>query len=348
MESLMDTPRRSYRHNNLPNALRAAARAILDEDGPDVVGLRETARRVGVSATAAYRHFNNKEDLLASVAAEGFRELAAAMEAAAEESDPLRGVGLAYVDFALQKRGLFRLMFGPILVERAKYPGLNAAADSVFNLLQRIAVSADQGTHEDNSAGMAAWGLVHGLSSLFIDGLVPETSARGLASEILVRDAPTGLPTRRLTERSGAAKPSGYSRRRERPAQVDSVLPSTSSEVPVEPQARAPGAFCPTPTTAAATKRRPGAILRKAAPAADLGGKESAGFDHRTAVHHDHHAPGAGAFRRLLIDHAELHPDHAGQGIEASALRPRRPPRRRNCGRRRPCRCAPGRPRGGR
>jgi AcrR family transcriptional regulator len=64
------------------------------------VGLRETARRVGVSATAAYRHFNNKEDLLASVAAEGFWELTAAI--AAQESDPLRGVGLAYVEFALR------------------------------------------------------------------------------------------------------------------------------------------------------------------------------------------------------------------------------------------------------
>jgi AcrR family transcriptional regulator len=187
MRSLVDAPRRPYRRGNLPNALRAAARAILDEDGPDVVGLRETARRVGVCATAAYRHFNNKEDLLASVAAEGFRELAAAMEAGATDSNPLGGVGLAYVDFALQKRGLFRLMFGPILVERAKYPGLNAAADSVFNLLQRIAVSADQRTQEDTSAGMAAWGLIHGLSSLFIDGLVPETTARGLAREILVQ-----------------------------------------------------------------------------------------------------------------------------------------------------------------
>ena len=49
------------------------------------------------------------------------------------------------------------------------------------------AVSADQRTHEDNSAGMAAWGLVHGLSSLFIDGLVPETSARGMANAILVQ-----------------------------------------------------------------------------------------------------------------------------------------------------------------
>jgi AcrR family transcriptional regulator len=187
MKSLADTPRRPCRPNNLPEALRAATRAIADEAGPDAVSLREAARRVGVSATAVYRHFANKEDLLASVAAEGFRELTAAMEAAAQESDPLRGVGLAYVDFALQKRGLFRLMFGPLLVERAKYPGLNAAAGSVFDLLQRIAVSADQRTHEDNSAGMAAWGLVHGLSSLFIDGLVPETGARGLANEILVQ-----------------------------------------------------------------------------------------------------------------------------------------------------------------
>ncbi len=174
MEEPIDTPpQRRYHHSNLPNALRAAARAILDEAGADAVGLRKTSRRVGVSATAAYRHFNNREDLLASVAAEGFRELAAAMETGAIDSDPLRAVGLAYVDFALQKRGLFRLMFGPILVERAKYPELNEAANAVFDLLRRVEVSADEGPFEDHAAGMAAWGLVHGLSSLFIDGLVP-------------------------------------------------------------------------------------------------------------------------------------------------------------------------------
>jgi len=187
MEGPIDTPRRRYHHRNLPNALRAAARAILDEAGADAVGLRKTSRRVGVSAAAAYRHFNSKEDLLASVAAEGFRELAAAMETGATDSDPLRAVGLAYVDFALQKRGLFRLMFGPILVERAKYPELNEAANAVFNLLRRVEVSADEGPFEDHAAGMAAWGLIHGLSSLLIDGLVPEANARGLANEILVQ-----------------------------------------------------------------------------------------------------------------------------------------------------------------
>jgi AcrR family transcriptional regulator len=183
----MKMPRRSYRHGNLPNALRAAARAILDEAGPDGVGLRETSRRVGVSATAAYRHFNNKEDLLASVAAEGFRELAAAMEAGAIERDPLRAVGLAYVEFALQKRGLFRLMFGPVLLQRAKHPELDEAARAVFGVLQRVAVTPDDQPRGDNSEGMAAWGLVHGLSSLFIDGLVPETFARGMANQILVQ-----------------------------------------------------------------------------------------------------------------------------------------------------------------
>jgi AcrR family transcriptional regulator len=186
MKGFIDTPRGGHHHSNLPDALRAGARAILDESGADAVGLRETSRRVGVSATAAYRHFNNKQDLLASVAAEGFRELAAAMETGATDRETLPAVGLAYVDFALQKRGLFRLMFGPILVERAKYPELNEAANVVFNLLRRVEVSADEGRSQGHAAGMAAWGLVHGLSSLLIDGLVSETKARSLANQILV------------------------------------------------------------------------------------------------------------------------------------------------------------------
>src|SRR5271169_5337523 len=176
MKGLTDTPRRTHHRSNLPNALRAAARAMLDEAGPDVVGLQETARRVGVSARAAYRHFANKEGLLASVAAEGFRELAAAMDTGAAGSDPLGGVGLAYFDFALQKRGLFGLMFGPILVERAKYPELKEAASTVFGLLQRVAVSADEWPCEDDVAGRAAWGLVLACSTASSSRLAQEVA----------------------------------------------------------------------------------------------------------------------------------------------------------------------------
>jgi AcrR family transcriptional regulator len=183
MKSLMVSSRGRYHPSDLPNALHAAALAILDEAGPDAVSLRGTARRVGVSVTAAYHHFANKEHLLASVAAEGFTELAVAIERAATGSDPLGGVGLAYFDFALQKPGLFRLMFGPILVERAKYPQLNEAASAVFGLLQRVAVSEDEWPCEDDVAGMAAWGLVVACST------APRGAQEGPANEILVQAA---------------------------------------------------------------------------------------------------------------------------------------------------------------
>jgi AcrR family transcriptional regulator len=178
---------RPYRHGNLPIALVAAAREILDESGLHAVGLRETARRVGVSATAAYRHFASKEDLLASVAAVGFRELGAAMERATRGPNPLSRAGLAYIEFAQQNRGLFRLMFGPVLAERVKYPALQAATDAVEGLLLRNVAELDQRPLEENAAAMAAWGLVHGLSHLFVDGFVPEAQAAVLGEEILAK-----------------------------------------------------------------------------------------------------------------------------------------------------------------
>ncbi len=177
---------RPHRHRNLPAAFVAAARQILDERGLQAIGLRETARRVGVSATAAYCHFTSK-DLLASVAAEGFRELGAAMEHATRGPTPLSRAGLAYTKFAQKNRGLFRLMFGPGLAERTKYPALRAATDAVGDLLQRNVADLDQRPLNDNAAAMAAWGLVHGLSHLFVDGLVPATRAMVLAEEILAK-----------------------------------------------------------------------------------------------------------------------------------------------------------------
>jgi AcrR family transcriptional regulator len=178
---------RSYRHGNLPAALLAAAREILDENGLQAVGLRETARRVGVSATAAYRHFTNKEDLLASLAAQGFHELAQAMQGGARSSNPLVRGGLAYIEFASQNRGLFRLMFGPVLAERAKYPALQAASASVEAMLVRGVTDVDPRSINDNLAAMAAWGLVHGLAHLIVDGFFPATRATAQVEEILAR-----------------------------------------------------------------------------------------------------------------------------------------------------------------
>jgi AcrR family transcriptional regulator len=187
MEELV---KKSYRHGNVPNAMRAAARAILDEGQTEALGLREMARRIGVSPTAVYRHFASREDLLASVAAEGFRELSTALKAATRGPDPLLGLGLAYVEFALQKRGLFRLMFGPILADRSKYPRLKEAATDAFRTLQVAQLADGHPEGEGERGAMVAWGLVHGLSSLFIDGLVPEERIHSFAERILTAAAP--------------------------------------------------------------------------------------------------------------------------------------------------------------
>ena len=179
-----DLAKKHYHHGNLANALRATARVMLDEDGPEGVGLREVSRRIGVSATAAYRHFEGKNDLLASVAAGGFRELSACIDAAMKRDDSLVGMGLAYVEFALGNRGLFRLMFGPILIERSKYPELNEATAAIFRFMQVVG-TADRHPQEVKPETMAAWGLIHGLSSMCVDGLVPRERVESLAQTIL-------------------------------------------------------------------------------------------------------------------------------------------------------------------
>jgi AcrR family transcriptional regulator len=183
--TIMDiVTKKPYHHGHVAEAMRSAARAMLDQDGPEGVGLREAARRIGVSTTASYRYYQSKDDLLASVAAEGFRELSAALDVAIRGSDPMFGTAIAYVEFALKNRGLFRLMFGPILVERAKYPKLSEAAEVTFNNLH-LAAGRGSEPRNKNVEAITAWSLLHGLSSLLIEGLVPEENARALAETVL-------------------------------------------------------------------------------------------------------------------------------------------------------------------
>ena len=177
--------RPTYHHGNVPEALRRAARQMLDAGDTEEVGLREASRRIGISATAAYRHFAGKDDLMASVAVEGFRELTTALKAAAEQPDPAIAIGLAYVEFALSKRGLFRLMFGPLLARRKKYPALHEAATAAFAVIEGSGLIGREPQKDEDAAAMAAWGLIHGLSALFIENVLPEPQVRPLAQAIL-------------------------------------------------------------------------------------------------------------------------------------------------------------------
>src|ERR1700709_1653961 len=111
----------TYHHGNLRAALVEAAADLARAKGPDGVVLREVARRTGVSHNAAYRHFADRDALLAEVAALGMERLGPAMHRRLDEvttTDPkprtaeqLRAVGRAYVDFALEEPGLFEVAF---------------------------------------------------------------------------------------------------------------------------------------------------------------------------------------------------------------------------------------------
>jgi AcrR family transcriptional regulator len=110
--------RSAFHHGDLRNALLDGTAKLLASSGTGGFSLREAARRTGVSANAAYRHFENKEALLAALSGRGFAQMAAEMEARMDRAgaDPLgqlRATGEAYLEFAVKEPALFELMFGP-------------------------------------------------------------------------------------------------------------------------------------------------------------------------------------------------------------------------------------------
>jgi AcrR family transcriptional regulator len=162
----------AYHHGDLRRGLLAAARALLEGGGPEAVSLREAARAAGVSHNAPYRHFAGRDALLAALAADGFSELRARLEAARDggSANPLDALGRAYLGFAHTERPRFRLMFGGGL-DRAAHPDLAAAADAAFAVL-RDAVAAQVPPAAARREALRAWGLVHGLATLVADGQV--------------------------------------------------------------------------------------------------------------------------------------------------------------------------------
>lgn len=151
----------TYHHGDLRAAMLGAAGKILEKEGPGGLSVREAARRAGVSHNAPYRHFPDREALLAALAKEGFALLRESLENRAG-----RELGEAYVQFALGHPQRFRLMFGGAL-PAGKYPELQQNARATFAKLE--GAFAGLGTDAEFAAA-AAWSLVHGLAQLMLDG----------------------------------------------------------------------------------------------------------------------------------------------------------------------------------
>ncbi|MEZ0067498.1 AcrR family transcriptional regulator [Streptacidiphilus sp. MAP12-20] len=169
--------RARYHHGDLANALAREAVALAREGGPEAVVLREAARRAGVSAAAAYRHFSSHEELLRVAKERGHELLADALDAALDAvvgpRERLRALGAAYVGFAQAEPGLFRTAFchgarelavGPeALGEYRAFQTVGAALDA---LLAVGLIPAERRP----GAELPAWAALHGLALLTIDG----------------------------------------------------------------------------------------------------------------------------------------------------------------------------------
>ena len=174
----------AYHHGDLRSALLTAAGSLLEAEGPAALSLREAARRAGVSHAAPYRHFPDREALLAALAAQGFEALGEQLRATGETG--ARAIGVAYLRFALAQPQRYRLMFG-VALSLSAHADLRRAAEDAYNALARGLPPGD--ARAARASGAAAWALVHGLASLLIDGHLSRAAADAGGDEALVREA---------------------------------------------------------------------------------------------------------------------------------------------------------------
>jgi AcrR family transcriptional regulator len=167
--------KRSYHHGNLPAALVDAALELIGEHGVQGFSVAEAARRTGVSISAPYRHFADREDLIAACAVAACEEMrkrfAAAVAEADSPADQLAAASAAYVRFAAERRSMFEALFGAGL-DKTKYPQLQAAVTAVIETVLGAARElAPKG--DDESAAVlleAMTGLAQGHATLLLDG----------------------------------------------------------------------------------------------------------------------------------------------------------------------------------
>ena len=172
--------RPSYHHGNLREALLEGAVRAIAELGPTAFTLREVARRAGVSHNAPYRHFRDKDALLAAVAAQGFRELTRSMRKAGERQsnalEKLKQSGMAYVAFAARRPEHFTVMFDAPVISSKNPEYLQASQESFHTLVNYIRNCQEEGqlpAGDTMERALYAWSLVHGIAKLAVSGRFP-------------------------------------------------------------------------------------------------------------------------------------------------------------------------------
>jgi AcrR family transcriptional regulator len=194
-----DSPR-GYHHGNLKEALLRAALELIAQKGPGGFTFAEAARWAGVSPAAPYRHFRDRDELLASIALRGFHQFEAALAQAWDEGRPdvffaLDRLGKAYLDFARSEPAYYSAMF-EAGIPLATNPELREAGDRAFAVLRGAAEKLCAQTPARNRppalmVALHIWAMAHGIASLFGRGdaarrTLPMSPEELLEAEVLI------------------------------------------------------------------------------------------------------------------------------------------------------------------
>jgi len=163
-----------YHHGELRKALIETGRKLMEKTGIEKLSIRSLAMEIGVSHNAPYRHFKNKNELLAAIANEGYHELYLAMKSSASEdtddiSEQIRSAAFKYIKLTVDNPEMTRLMFGGVLIIKS-YPELSITASNAYEALKDIVrngIQNGQLKRIDTETGASAlWSVVHGISMI--------------------------------------------------------------------------------------------------------------------------------------------------------------------------------------
>lgn len=166
-------PRGTYHHGDLKEALKTAALRLVKEKGARGFSLNEASRLAGVSVGAPYRHFIDKDALLAEVARDGNEVMSAEIKkAVAKVEGPKQKMieaGMAYLRFAVRHPDYFAVIFQAGL-DKTKYPELERSAREAFATILDLSMRYENTPELGLERAVVAWALVHGLATLELEG----------------------------------------------------------------------------------------------------------------------------------------------------------------------------------
>lgn len=166
--------RKNYHVGNLESQLIDQAKKMLEEVGPDKLSIRAISEQVGVSATAVYHHFANKDELLSHLAAQGFAQLETVLgqcQQGIDKKNKMQVISRQYMLFAFEHPAMYQLMFGSQLAHSEMNPTLSTARKNAYAVVEQCVADVlekDIQSKEVRSAALAAWSFAHGLASLMI------------------------------------------------------------------------------------------------------------------------------------------------------------------------------------